>query len=529
MGAAGTLDDILRSFNALPEQKQTEILAAAHQLRDGRKWLPNPGPQTEAYFCEADELFYGGGAGGGKSALLCGVAINEHKNALILRRISKNLKGIKRELHGILGSYDGFNDQAGVWRHPNGVIDLGHCEHEGDKESYQGVPHDLKGFDEITQFSETQYTYVIGWNRSADPNQRCRVIATGNPPTTSEGGWVIKRWGAWLDKSHPNPAKPGELRWYTTVDGEDLDVPKDYVGPKGERPRSRTFIPALLEDNPDLAETGYAAVIEGMPEPLRTMMREGRFDMATQDDPWQAIPTMWIQAAMARWTSTPPEDVPMTAVAADVAQGGADRTQIQARYDFWYSRFNSYKGHETPDGPSVAAKIIPVMRDRCRVVVDAGGGYGGDTLTQLAHADIDCFGFKGGSGSNSATRDGMYRFKNLRAQAVWQFREMLDPTYDSRIALPPDPELLADLCAFRFEIKPSGSGEVIVIGPKDDMKELLGRSPDKGDTTIMAASSSLGGLKRPKAAQERREASHRSFKAVTSNSDMKARLRGNKR
>lgn len=528
MSASQTLDEILRSFNALPEAEQAKVLANAHELRSGRKWVPNPGPQTEAYFSEADELFYGGGAGGGKSALLCGVAVNEHQNALILRRVGKNLRGIKRELRAVLGSYDGFNDQAGIWRHSRGVIDLGHCEHESNKEDYQGVPHDLKGFDEITQFTESQYTYIIGWNRSADPKQRCRVIATGNPPTTAEGGWVIKRWAAWLDKTHSNPAKPGELRWYTTVDGEDREVTKDYVGPKGEKPRSRTFVPALLEDNPDLAETGYASVIEGMPEPLRTMMREGRFDVATQDDPWQAIPTMWVQAAMARWTDTPPEDVPMTAVAADVAQGGSDKTQIQARYDWWYGRFDSHKGVDTPDGPTVAALIIKQMRDRCRVVVDAGGGYGGDTLTQLAHADIDCFGFKGGIGSASATRDGMYGFKNLRAQAVWQFREQLDPAYNSRIALPPDPELLADLCAFRFEIRAGGGKEEIVILPKEDMREALGRSPDKGDTTIMLSASSLGGLKRPKAAQERREQSRRHMVAQTSQSALKARLRGKK-
>lgn len=531
MSVAGTLDDILRRFEALPQDTQEQILAATHTAVEGRKKTPNPGPQTEAYFSKADELFYGGGAGGGKSFLVCLLALNEHKNSLILRRISKNLRGIKREIQGILGSSDGLNDQAGIWRHPKGVIDLGHCEHESNKEDYQGIQHDLKAFDEITQFSETQYTYVIGWNRSADPNQRCRVVVTGNPPTNAEGQWVIKRWAPWLDINHPidKRAKPGELRWFTTVNGEDTEVDKDYRNSDGDPPRSRTFIPALLDDNPDLMDTGYSAVINAMPEPLRTMMREGRFDVGTQDDPWQVIPTQWILKAQARWTEYPPEDVPMTAVAADVAQGGPDKTQIQARYDHWYSRFDSYKGTETPDGPSVAALIIKKMRDRCRVVVDAGGGYGGDTLTQLAHADIDCFGFKGGSGSMSSTRDGMYRFKNLRAQVVWQFREALDPDYGSRIALPPDPELLADLCAFRFEIRAAGGKEEIIILPKDEMKEMLGRSPDKGDTTVMLFASNAGGLKRPKAAQERRDERHRTFKAVTSNSSLKDKLRGRKR
>jgi hypothetical protein len=52
------------------------------------------------------------------------------------------------------------------------------------------------------------------------------VLGLWNPP---EGFWVVKYWGPWLDKTHPNPAKPGELRWFTTVAGEDREV--DGPGP----------------------------------------------------------------------------------------------------------------------------------------------------------------------------------------------------------------------------------------------------------------------------------------------------------
>jgi hypothetical protein len=120
----------------------------------------------------------------------------------------------------------------------------------------------------------------------------------------------------------------------------------------------------------------------------------------------------------------------------------------------------------------------------------------------------------------------MYGFKNLRAQAVWQLREQLDPEYGSRIALPPDPEMVADLCSYRFDIVPSGAGEVILVLPKEEQKELLGRSPDKGDTTVMLSASKMGGLRRPKAAQERKDMRHRQFKSITSNSAMKDKLRG---
>src|SRR5262249_48953540 len=145
---------------------------------------------------------------------------------------------------------------------------------------------------------------LIGWNRTEDPRQRCRVVATGNPPTTPEGRWVVEEWAPWLEANHPNPAEPGELRWYTVVDEKLvwLRSAKPILH-KGERlvPRSRTFIPARVQDNPVYMQTGYIAVLQGMPEPLRSQMLYGDFNAGMQDDPWQVIPTAWVQAAQARW------------------------------------------------------------------------------------------------------------------------------------------------------------------------------------------------------------------------------------
>lgn len=509
------LSDILKAYNGLDETKQADVLKDAMSLVAGRFFVPNPGPQTDAYYSEADEIFYGGGAGGGKSFLLCGVAIQDHSRSLVLRRVSKHLSGLKNEIAGLLGGRDGLNDTTGVWKLPTGgVIELGHCQHERNKEDYQGNPHDLIGFDEITQFSESQYRYIIGWNRTTKEGQRCRVISTGNPPINESGLWVIRYWAPWLDPAHPNPAQPGELRYFLSQDGEDVEV--DGPGPHevdwSDVPviaRSRTFIPALLEDNPDLMATGYASVLNSMPEELRERLRHGKFNVETQDDAWQVIPKKWIEAAQARWTDRPPEGMEMTAVAVDVAQGGKDKTQIQSRYDWWYGRFSSFKGKDTPDGPSIVREVVPLMRDRCRVIVDAGGGYGGDALTQMAHADIDCFGFLGSTGSTSRSRDGLYGFKNFRSQVVWQFREALDPAFGSQIALPPDPELTADLCAYRYEPKPAAQGFDLQAGPKEDMREMLGRSPDKGDTTLMLFASHAAGLRRPKAARDRRSNRHK--------------------
>jgi hypothetical protein len=62
------------------------------------KWIPNPGPQTDAYFCPADVLLYGGQGGGGKSDLGLGLAFTAHKRSLIMRRKYANLALTERAI-----------------------------------------------------------------------------------------------------------------------------------------------------------------------------------------------------------------------------------------------------------------------------------------------------------------------------------------------------------------------------------------------------------------------------------------------
>jgi hypothetical protein len=275
------LNEVLDRINGLPDKKRAELVKAALEGTKDKLWIPNPGPQTMAYNSQADELFYGGQAGGGKTDLVCGLALNEHERSLVLRRTNKEAEKLPERFEQIIGNTDGLNKSTGTWRIGSKIIDIGGCQLEQDKQKRKGIAHDLKAFDEVSDFTESQYTFIIAWNRSANPKQRCRVVATGNPPTTPEGYWVLRRWAAWLDPKHPNPAKDGELRWYTTIDGKDVEV--DGPGPhniNGEmvRARSRTFIRAKLSDNPDLAATDYDAVLAALPERERLAYRDGRFD-----------------------------------------------------------------------------------------------------------------------------------------------------------------------------------------------------------------------------------------------------------
>lgn len=491
---AVTLYEILALLKDQRSEAQDEIIRVAREATQHMLWVPNPGPQTDARNSLADELFYGGEAGGGKTDLIIGLALTDHRRSLILRRTNKEALGLVERMTNVVGSRDGWNSQQGAWRLPEGrVVEIGGCEHEDDKQKRKGTPHDLKAFDEISDFTESQYTFIIAWNRSTEKGQRCRVVGAGNPPTKPEGQWVLRRWGAWLDPQHPNPAKPGELRWYTTgEEGEDLEVDgrgPHEVGGQYVYARSRTFIPATLDDNPDLAATEYASVLAALPPELRAAYRDGNFQAGLEDDAYQAIPTAWVKAAQARWTPTPPPGTPLSCIGVDVAQGGGDRTVIARRHNFWFAPIIAVKGKDTPDGKVVSGLVIQHRRDSAPVVVDLGGGWGGDAYGHLKENGVEAYGYLGVKKSVRRTVDNLLQFSNVRTESYWRFREALDPSQPngSMIALPASTQLVADLCAPRYHIKGSASRNgVIELESKADVCKRLGRSTDEGDATIMA-------------------------------------------
>jgi hypothetical protein len=298
-------DKIAKSLKDAAPQVRDEATGIWRKSTGHILWTPNDGPQRDAYECEADELFYGGQAGGGKTELGLGLALTVHKRSLILRRINKDAVKLVERVVEILGRRTGYNGQLQRWKLRNRMIVFSGCEHEDDKQRFKGNPYDLIYFDEGTDFLVSQYRFIIGWNRSANEKQRCRVVVGSNPPTTAEGLWVIRHWSPWLDPMHPRPAHPGELRWFTTgPDGSDIEVVDrgpHLVNGESVLARSRTYIPARLADNPDLHRTGYGAVLAGLPEELRRAYRDGNFAAGLKDDDFQVIPTGWIEAAQRRW------------------------------------------------------------------------------------------------------------------------------------------------------------------------------------------------------------------------------------
>jgi hypothetical protein len=477
-------------------ERLDDALAQARARSGGRAegdalWRPEPTnvPQQLAYDSPADEVFFGGAAGCGKTDLLLGLALTRHRRSILFRREYPQLKAIIDRSREIVGGRGRFSGQGLTWRTDDGrQLEFGAVQHEPDKEKYQGRPHDLKAFDELAHFTKSQFQFLIGWTRTTVPGQRCRVVAAGNPPTTPEGRWVVEEWAPWLDPEHPDPARPGELRFYAVLDGKLAWLKSgEPFTRNGElvRPRSRTFIPGRVTDNRYLHETGYVARLQALPEPLRSQMLYGDFTAGTEDDPWQVIPTEWVRAAQKRWTEQGGDGLPLSAVGVDPARGGACKTVLSLRFGTWFAPLHKHAGSTTPDGPAVGALVrLAVGPDKgCAVVLDAEG-IGSAVYDALKDDLPGLEPFRGSAGvpRGTADRAGVLTFANARAWSWWSLREALDPARGDGLALPPDPELLADLTAPRWQVRLGG----VLVERKEDIISRLGRSPDCGDAVVLA-------------------------------------------
>jgi hypothetical protein len=459
-----------------------------------------------AFESEADILGYGGAGGGGKTDLLLGLAATKHHQSIIFRRIFKNLRGIIKRSRELLNSdgadagKDSYNESLHRWKRAGGAeIELESMQHEKDKENFRGFAHDFYGFDEATEFSRSQVEFPLGWMRSTKPGQRCRAVLTFNPPVDSSGSWIIDYFLPWLaflfpqKFQHPNPAAPGELRWFTTIEGEEVERPNgEPFEMNGEtiKPLSRTFIPAKLSDNPHLANTAYRSILQSLPEPMRSQVLYGDFSAGQKADPWQVIPTAWVLAAQQRWLEREKPDMPLSGVGVDLVRGGKDNFALSKRYGTWFDEIVKVPGVNVEDGPAAAGLMYHELENEKHIgyinmdVIGIGSSpY--DSAKVMWPGKVHPINAAAGSNYivNAESGDVMLRMKNIRAEYHWRLRVALDPEHGDDLALPPGNEIVADLCAARW--KPLAGG-VIQIEEKSDIKARLGHSPDVGEALMLA-------------------------------------------
>jgi hypothetical protein len=346
-------------------------------------------------------------------------------------------------------------------------------------------------YDELSDVQENVYIFVNGWNRTSLPGQRCRIVAASNPPVTTAGEWIIKRWKAWLDPAAGNRAKYGELRWYTTIGDKEEELPDSspiFHGGIEYKPRSRTFIPGQMLQL--MKDSGYQDTLAALPEPYRTAYLTGNFLSARSDQPNQVIPTKWVQMAFDRWPERWAKKGDMIRAGYDVATSrnkNGDRSCLAKLFDpLVIGPLVTVPSSQTPDGRSACQLMLANgINNMVPVNVDSiGAGLSTWEFANFLGLQIHQLVV-----SNSTEwRDPLlpkFKFPNIRSAMWWNLRIMLDPERgkpENRLALPPDPSIMADLTAPTYVMTSSG----FRVESKEDLKDKIGRSTDVGDAICHA-------------------------------------------
>jgi hypothetical protein len=147
--------------------------------------------QLAFLLCPRTEAFFGGAAGPGKTeALLMGalqLVQRPRYNALLLRRTFRQLNqsnSIMNRARQRLANTDAvWKDADKRFTFPSGAtITFGNLDSEDDVYQYDSSEFQYIGFDELTSFSERQYTYLFSRLRTTRDNPvPLRMRSASNP------------------------------------------------------------------------------------------------------------------------------------------------------------------------------------------------------------------------------------------------------------------------------------------------------------------------------------------------------------
>ena len=231
--------------------------------------IPYKPTKKQAIFhaTNANEVVYGGAAGGGKTKALIMDALfrclkNPGTTAVVFRRTYQELEDT--DIKEANASYPKEIAKYNAGRHEftlkNGSkILFRHCENEADRFNYSGIEIQFLYFDELTSFEQTIYDFLKTRMRAKKSLGVVPIVRSATNPGNIGHGWVKKMF---VD------AGP-----YMSIQTQEI-----YSEALHKTKKVRTqYIPALAMENPFITED-YIFELEQKPEALRNALLNGDWD-----------------------------------------------------------------------------------------------------------------------------------------------------------------------------------------------------------------------------------------------------------
>jgi hypothetical protein len=245
-------------------------------------WTPWPKQQLATDLAhQADELLFGGAAGPGKTEWLMRIAIGEMEahagnRGVIFRRVLPSAdRTIVPRLQVILAGRAKYNENKHTFTWPNGsVLEISSLQYTTTVHDFQGAEYGFIGFEELTEFLQSQYEYLLTRLRAPVDGVRPFAVATTNPGGVGHK-WVKRRFvkpeTEDLERKANKPA-PMEI-WRPRFDPQ--------IHTEDAPPLRRVFVPAVYTDNPALLkrDPGYLSRLRAQSKRgLRRALEFGDWD-----------------------------------------------------------------------------------------------------------------------------------------------------------------------------------------------------------------------------------------------------------